>query len=317
MDLKSLGEFGLIDRISANFDVPEGVTGIGDDCAVIPQQSGKCTLVTTDMLMEGTHFLMEDVSPYRLGWKSAAVNISDIAAMGGSPVGSFLAFALPAGLDSSWTDEFISGYKAVSDLSSTPLLGGDSTGSPVRVSVCVTVLGECPAGKEVRRSGAKVGDLICVTGPLGDSAGGLKVILDGLPRGEDESTLVDRHYRPLPKVTEGLALAAAGVHSMMDISDGIGSDLRHILDASHVGAEVDCGCLPLSDCMCRCAAVHGWSVEDLAVNGGEDYELLFTTSEEAACRIGIPYHVIGRIVAGSGIKWKNSTKDNQTCYRHY
>ena len=317
MDLKQLGEFGLIRRISREFSVPSGVTGIGDDCAVLPQQDGLSTLVTTDMLVEGTHFLSSDISPYRLGWKSAAVNISDIAAMGGAPRGSFLAFALPKGLDSTWTDEFIRGYKEASLLSGTPLLGGDTTASPDRISICVTVIGDCPSGREVRRSGARTGDLVCVTGALGDSAGGLRVILDGIPRSADEEALVDRHYRPVPKVTEGQAIAKAGASAMMDISDGIGSDLQHILDASGVGAEIECKAIPTSAQLRSCAGRHGWDTEALAIDGGEDYELLFTIDPAAVDSPAFPCHVIGRIVDGDSVTWLHSASGRHQGYKHF
>ena len=177
MDLKELGEFGLIRRIAEGIGVPAGVTGIGDDCAVLPQRDGRVTLVSTDMLMDGVHFILDEASPCELGWKSAAVNLSDVAAMGGKPVGTFLAFALPPGLGSAWVDAFMRGYKEISAVCGAPLLGGDTTGSKDRLCVCVTVLGECAAGAEVLRSGARPGDLVCVTGPLGDAAAGLQVVM--------------------------------------------------------------------------------------------------------------------------------------------
>jgi len=309
MDLKHIGEFGLIARIKAGEALPDGVTGIGDDCAVLPQADGRSTLVSTDMLMEGTHFLLPDAKPYDLGWKSAAVNLSDIAAMGGRPVGTFLAFALPQGLDSEWTDEFLRGYREISALCGAPLLGGDTTSSPDRLCICVTVLGECPSGRELRRDGARIGDLVCVTGPLGDSAAGLELIKCGdKDLGDDELALVDRHYRPMPRVAEGLALASSdGVHAMMDISDGIGSDLGHILDASGVGAEIDVKAIPISDELRRTAASRGWDAHALATDGGEDYELLFTVAPEAEKSLTVPHSVIGRITKGSEAVWSDGS----------
>ncbi len=316
MDIKELGEFGLIEEIKKGIALAEGVEGIGDDCAVIPQTTGRETLVSTDMLMEGTHFLIEDISPYLLGWKSAAVNISDIAAMGGRCVGSFLSFALPKGTQKEWLMEFFRGYKEVSALFGCPLLGGDTTTSPDRLCINVTVLGEAACGESVKRSGAKVGDLICVTGPLGDSACGLAHILTGCVVDDEAKVLIDRHYKPMPRVTEGLGLAAAGVSAMMDISDGIGSDLRHILKASGVGAEVDLESIPLSDELKRKCALFGWEEMDFAVSGGEDYELLFTASEEVEKKLEVPHHVIGRIVEGEGIRWIGGEKDYMG-FRHF
>lgn len=317
MDLKELGEFGLIEEIKRGIEVPKGYLGIGDDCAVMPQQSGKETLVSTDMLIEGTHFLMDDISAYRLGWKSAAVNISDIAAMGGRCTGSFLSFALPKGLSKEWTDEFFRGYKELSGIFKCPLLGGDTTTSPDRLCISVTVTGEAPAGKSVKRSNAAVGNLICVTGNLGDSGCGLKVILEGCTRDSDAEKLISRHYLPMPRVKEGMEIAAAGATAMMDISDGIGSDLRHILKESGVGAEVDTALIPVSDEMKRICTQKGWDTLDIATSGGEDYELLFTIGPENEKRLNVMHHIIGRIVPGSGIEWKGKEDKNYMGYRHF
>lgn len=317
MDINTLGEFGLIESISQGISVPEGVLGIGDDCAVIPQRTGMETLVSSDMLIEGSHFLMEDVSPYRLGWKSAAVNISDIAAMGGRCTGSFLSFALPKGLQAEWISEFMRGYKEISQLYDCPLLGGDTTSSPDRLCISVTVQGECRSGGSLKRSSACEGDLICVSGPLGDSAAGLQLILQGCKRDSDAEILIERHYMPRPRISEGIRIASVpGAHAMMDISDGIGSDLRHILKASGKGAEISTEDLPLSDELRRKCSELGWDPVKLAISGGEDYELLFTISEEGEKLLDIPHQVIGRITAGGGLVWKGS-QDDYLGYRHF
>lgn len=316
MDLRELGEFGLIEEIKQGIEVPQGYLGIGDDCAVMPQKSGMETLVSTDMLIEGTHFLMEDISAYRLGWKSAAVNISDIAAMGGRCTGSFLSFALPKGLGKEWTDEFFRGYKEISSLYGCPLLGGDTTSSPDRLCISVTVTGEAPAGKSVKRSNAAIGDLICVTGNLGDSGCGLKIILEGSGRDADAEKLIARHYLPMPRVKEGMEIAAAGASAMMDISDGIGSDLRHIIEASGVGAEIDTSMIPLSNELKSKCAEYGWDPLELAISGGEDYELLFTISEENAKKIDFNHFVIGKIISGDKIIWRGSERDYMG-FRHF
>lgn len=321
MDLKSLGEFGLIEVIKKNFKTPEGILGIGDDCAVIPQHDGFETLVSTDMLVEGSHFLIDDIPPYNLGWKSAAVNISDIAAMGGRPTGTFLSIALPCDLKLLNMDEFIRGYRDISEKYSCPLLGGDTTSSPDRLSICVTIIGECPAGFSRKRSAAQAGDLICVTGFLGDSAGGLQIVLKRQAAGKgaensgrhadaDTDLLISRHYLPEPRVGEGIELAATeGVHAMMDISDGIGSDLRHILKASGRGAVVDINAVPVSDELKRTCRLIGADPLDLAISGGEDYELLFTISREAEKTLKVKHFTIGEITAAPGIIWKGGNKD--------
>ena len=316
MDLKELGEFGLIERIKeAVGSAPKGVLGIGDDCAVLPQAGEAETLVTTDMLVEGTHFLRNDIPARLLGWKSAAVNFSDIAAMGGRPVGSFLSLGLPRGLDSDWMDDFTAGYKECSDFCGAPLLGGDTTSSQAGICINVTVLGECGRGRSRKRSDAVCGDLVCVTGPLGDSGGGLKVILEGVARDAAAGTLVARHYRPIPRIREGQALAATpGIHAMMDISDGIASDLRHILKASGVGAEISTADIPLSDELRQVCALQGWDALELALTGGEDYELLFTMAP--GTEPTIPYYVIGRITDGQDITWLGTDRD-YLGYRHF
>lgn len=315
MKLSELGEFGLIDRIKAGVKIPEGMTGIGDDCAIIPQGNGVDMLVSTDMLVEGTHFLLDDIKPYRLGWKAAAVNLSDIASMGGLPVATFLSFALPSGLDSSWTDEFFEGYNDISGRYHCVLLGGDTTASPDRVCVSVTIIGRCMAGKALLRSGARDGDKICVTGYLGDAGAGLKVILEGARRNSDAQALIAMHYQPIPRVEEGLNLAHNdAVHSMIDISDGIGSDLRHILKASRKGAEINVNSLPLSDELLRTCRRNGWDPVELAISSGEDYELLFTAAPDA--EIGIPHTVIGHINDSGQLLWLGRERDFSG-YHHF
>ena len=317
MDLGALGEFGLIRRIADGTTVPAGVAGIGDDCAVLPQKDGLSTLVSTDMLVEGVHFLLPDIGPYDLGWKSAAVNLSDIAAMGGAPTGTFLAFALPAGMDTEWMDGFMRGYRDVSALFGVPLLGGDTTSSPDRLCICVTVTGECPAGAEVRRSGAAAGDLVCVTGALGDSAAGLMAIREGVPREGAVAALIGRHYRPQPRVREGAELRKAGVSAMMDISDGIASDLRHILEASGAGARIRVADIPLSEELKQVCDRQGWNPVRLALGGGEDYELLFTLRPELEPSLKVPHTVIGEILPGEGIVWEGAEGESFEGFRHF
>ena len=315
MDLKELGEFGLIERIKEALGgpVPDGVLGIGDDCAVLPQAGGMETLVSTDMLLEGTHFLRGDIPARLLGWKSAAVNFSDIAAMGGRPVGSFLSLGLPAGLDSDWMDAFLAGYKECSQYCGAPLLGGDTTTSQDGIAINVTVMGQCESGRSRQRSYALPGDLVCVTGTLGDSAAGLKLILErqagsDAEAGHNAEVLVQRHYRPVPRIREGQALAATpGVHAMMDISDGIASDLRHILKASGAGAVIRTQELPLSAELRQVCAQQGWDATTLALTGGEDYELLFTMAP--GTEPPVEYYAIGTVTEEKNLVWEGSSQD--------
>ena len=320
MKMQQLGEFGLIDRIRKMTSVPDpSWVGIGDDCAVIPlsPETGGAPasdlLVSTDMLVEGTHFLMEDISPRQLGWKSAAVNISDIAAMGGKPIATFLSLALPKTLPEQWMQEFMEGYNGISEKYGAALLGGDTTCSPDRICINVTVLGTCSRGKAKLRSAARPGDLVCVTGTLGDSAAGLRLILGGQKGAAPR--LMDRHYTPTPRVEEGLALSCLpGVHAMMDISDGVGSDLRHILDESGVGARIDTGKLPISKELQALCSEKGWDPKELALSGGEDYELLFTMDPQETP--DIPYTVIGEITANPTVTWEGGSRDYMG-YKHF
>lgn len=320
MKMQQLGEFGLIDRIRKMTSVPDpSWVGIGDDCAVIPlsPETGGAPasdlLVSTDMLVEGTHFLMEDISPRQLGWKSAAVNISDIAAMGGKPIATFLSLALPKTLPEQWMQEFMEGYNGISEKYGAALLGGDTTCSPDRICINVAVLGTCPRGKARLRSAARPGDLVCVTGTLGDSAAGLRLILGGQKGAAPR--LIDRHYTPTPRVEEGLALSCLpGVHAMMDISDGVGSDLRHILDESGVGARIDTGKLPISKELQALCSEKGWDPRELALCGGEDYELLFTMDPQETP--DIPYTVIGEITANPTVTWEGGSRDYMG-YKHF
>ena len=342
--MSSKGEFGFIDFIKEHFKAPDGVMGIGDDCAILPIWPIRSVpawqwrkeadmpgvnfttdwgelLVSTDLLMEGVHFLREESSPEDIGWKAAAVNLSDIAAMGGSPVATFLSIALPKDAQGEWAERFIKGYAEISDLFDVPLLGGDTTSSLRDLAINVCVLGRCPSGKAIKRSGARPGDMIYVTGPLGDSAAGLQAILNNLERTEDVATLIHRHKRPIPRLRAGTDLIDTGVvGAMMDISDGIASDLRHILKASGVGAEVDLEKLPISEELKSICTRYGWNALELATGGGEDFELLFTAPEDIAQHVDFPIYPIGKIVEGRELHWLS---DGQSCdfdstgYKHF
>jgi len=279
MELKEIGEFGFIERFAPDFKalLSEKVLGIGDDCAILPMDESFDLLVTTDMLIEDVHFLRDKITPWQLGYKSVAVNLSDIAAMGGTPLGTFLSIAIPPGINVEYLDEFMTGYHAISDKYATSLYGGDTTKSVKHLAINVCAIGKCPKGEAKLRRKAQSGDLICVTGNLGDSAGGLQAMLNKVATSADVEYLLQRHHLPEPRIKEGQALLGfAGVHAMMDISDGIASDLQHILKASEKTALIELEKLPLSEPLKRVSNLQGWSTEELATGGGEDYELLFT-----------------------------------------
>ena len=320
MVMSQRGEFGFIDYIKANFPVQEGTIGIGDDCAVMPAGEGEL-LFSTDLLMEGVHFLRNESSPEDVGWKAAAVNLSDIAAMGGIPVATFLSIALPKEAQGEWAERFIDGYTQISRKYDVPLLGGDTTSSLRDIAVNVGVLGRWPSGKRLMRNGAKAGETIYVTGPLGDSAGGLQAILKGIERTEEVKTLIGRHKRPVPRIDAGRILMKSGkVGAMMDISDGIASDMRHIMKASGVGAVIALDRLPCSPELISVCAGQGWDRYELATSGGEDFELLFTGPEGLENELDINVYPIGKTVQGNDLIWTvngGTVNSDYIGYKHF
>lgn len=278
------------------------LVGIGDDAAVVRAAPGTETVVTTDVLVAGIHFF-EDVEPASLGHKALAVNLSDLAAMGAEPAWFLLDLTLPSA-SAVWLEQFTLGLFGLARRYHVQLIGGDTSRGPL--SVAITAIGSVPQGKSLRRSGARVGDEIYVTGELGDAALALAA-----RRGEhrvdaDELTrLRERLERPTPRVAEGLALREIA-SSAIDVSDGLLADLGHLLQASAVGARVDLGAIPLSKIYRRHLAAVGWSY---AIAGGDDYELCFTAApahraavEALARERGIALTPIGSITSGEALE---------------
>lgn len=311
-------EFQFIDRIKKlTANLPgNGFEGIGDDCAVLPVAAEQALVFTTDMLCEGVHFLLDAATPREIGRKSLAVNLSDVAAMGATPVATLLSLSLPAdALRSGWGEAFMEGYEELSRRYGVLLAGGDTTSSSGPVTVNVTAIGRAPAANIKRRSAARAGDVILVGGILGESGAGLKDILAG----RYDTPLAHIHKNPEPQVAEGIWLGSRQeVHAMMDLSDGLASDLLHIMEQSHVGAEIDTGSIP--------------TTVDLqtALCGGEDYKLLLTV-DAVACPIllaqyaehfGNPLYPVGRITAPveGGIRWLKEglpLSDRWTGFSHF
>lgn len=278
MNLKDLGEFELIRRFTPLFSshLPKGVEGIGDDCAVIPHDATHSFLVTTDLLVENTHFIKEQIPPADLGYKCLSVNLSDIAAMGGKPRYAFLSMALPTETAVDWIDAFTAGFAKLAAETGVLVLGGDTTRSTL-VTMNVLIIGDIDTSKIKRRSQAKPGDIICCTGELGDSGGGLKILLENLPRCEAAEPLIQAHFRPHAQLKEGFWLAQhTSVHAMMDISDGLASDMRRIMEESACGAHIQVDQLPISSNLKHASAIFHWEAEELALTAGEDYALLLT-----------------------------------------
>jgi thiamine-monophosphate kinase len=305
VNLREVGEFGLIERIARLVPRHEGVIlGIGDDAAAVAPLPGYRTLVTSDMLVEGVHFDLAFTDGAALGRKSLAVNLSDIAAMGGVPRYFLLSLAIPRDTTVEFLDAFIGGMLGLAAEHDVALIGGDTCASVSGLTVSVTLMGEQLPERVVRRAGARPGDLVFVTGTLGDAAMGLEL----LRRGERTGQAVARHLTPVPRVKEGAALAAAGFPTaMIDISDGLLADLGHILHHSHAGAVIRLDQLPLSDDF-RSHSSREPDPFAFPLGGGEDYELLFTAPPSAEVPIrslcagfGTPVSVLGRITADEGL----------------
>lgn len=287
MKLGELGEFGLISRIAANVADGAGVvTGIGDDAAVTALSPGMQLLTSTDMLLEDVHFRLAWHDPYRLGRKSLGVNISDIAAMGGIPLWATLSLAVPANLPLDFLDEFTRGFLSMAREHGVTLIGGDTCSSRNGLIISVTIMGEQHPELIVRRSGARPGDEIWVTGTLGDAALGLMLLEGGFDSaqppvstlsGAEGAHLLSRLLDPTPRSVAGRSLAEAGlVSAMIDISDGLVADFEHIAELSGVGGTIHLDAVPLSPDFRSVVSVLPMSPYQHALTGGEDYELAFT-----------------------------------------
>lgn len=281
MHFQKWNEEEFIQSLAKQFPSTSSVVGIGDDCAVIPGEQGMAWLITTDALVEGVHFLKEEISAKDLGYKTIAVNVSDIAAMGGQPNYAFLSIALPKETDGTWMWDLIQGLKEACEKWNILLLGGDTVGSKRDLFLNLTLVGSAMKERIKYRHQAEEGDLICVSGYLGDSRGGLKSLQEKIAKTEDVEHLLHAHFHPEPNPTQGVWLAAQkGVHAMMDISDGLDCDLTRLLKSSQKGAVIETSTLPLSAPLERAALEYGWDTLELALAGGEDYCLLFTVSAD-------------------------------------
>ena len=308
-----MGEFDLIQRY---FKRParRSPLGVGDDCALLAPCPGMQLAVSSDMLVEGRHFL-STVDPVRLGHKALAVNLSDLAACGAEPLAFTLALSLPA-VDEAWLAGFSQGLLALADAHGCDLVGGDTTRGPL--NICITVFGEVPAGQALLRSGARAGDDLWVSGTLGDARLALEVFrgtLD-LPAQTFAAARL-RMEAPTPRVALGTALRGIAT-SAVDISDGLLGDLGHVLRASGVGAAIDTSVAIdlIAAGRCGSPAAGLFSVEkqlELVLAGGDDYELAFTAPASAADQVraagaasGTPVTCIGKVVAGSGVQLRDA-----------
>ena len=317
---QSRSEFDFINKLrqlTGPIDQSSIVVGIGDDAAVINSQPGKQTVVSADLLVEDVDFRRTTTTPTLLGHKSLAVSLSDIAAMGARPRWSVTSVGVPEDVwETSFVDDFYGGLLTLAQQYDVHLIGGDTSSTPEKIVIDSVALGECGNGLAVTRSGAKSGHQIFVTGYLGGAAAGLRLIERGahLPsEGSDDLHLVDhvmlRQLRPEPRVGWGMVLGQERLASaMIDISDGLSSDLNHLCSESSVGALVDSSLIPIDQKVADLCGRRALDPLQLALHGGEDFELLFTVEPDKVSRLprrvdGISITHIGEIrEASEGIK---------------
>lgn len=289
-EISTLGEFGLIDRLTKDIELknPSTLKGVGDDCAVLEYQPGQEVLVTTDLLVEGVHFDLTYVPLRHLGYKSVVVNLSDVYAMGGAPRQITVSLAISSRFTLEHIEELYAGMRLACEVYGVDLVGGDTTSSRSGLMISVTAIGEAPKGSVIYRSGAKDTDLICVSGDLGAAYMGLQLLErekvasagrnDFQPRFEGKEYLLERQLKPEARrdIVEALAKAGIKPTSMMDVSDGLSSELLHICKASDAGCRVYEDRIPIDYQTAVMAEELNMNLVTAALNGGEDYELLFT-----------------------------------------
>ena len=305
MEISELGEFGLIDRLTKDLPTinPSTIKGVGDDCAVIRNRETDI-LVTTDLLLEGVHFDLTYVPLKHLGYKSAIVNFSDVYAMNGTPKQITVSLGISSRFTVEHMEELFSGIRLACQIYGVDLVGGDTTSSHSGLVISITAIGEAPADMVVTRSGAKDTDLICVSGDLGAAYMGLQLlerekvaskgIKDFQPQFQGKEYLIERQLKPEARrdIIEELAKAGIKPTAMMDISDGLSSELMHICKDSGVGCRVYEDRIPIDYQTAIMAEELGMNLVTAAMNGGEDYELLFT----------VPLHYHEEIQKLPGIK---------------
>ena len=313
MMVRELGEFALLARLQRRLkrtDAPLVIRGIGDDCAVLRPADGHDLLVTTDTQEEGVHFRRDWSTPEDIGWRCLAVNVSDIAAMGGVPLGAVVALSLPETVAVAFVEAMYDGMSALAEAYDCPIIGGNISKSAERLSVTITVLGSTPRDGAAYRASARAGDGIWVTGDLGGAKAGLEALIH--PRAVAElptGAVLSRYRRPQPRLREALFLRQRGAHSLIDLSDGLSSDLAHVCEASGIGARLHADRIPISDATKKVAGALDLDPLTWALHGGEDFELCLTVSPDVAAsleqgfrkRFDCPLTRIGTIQTGAGV----------------
>jgi thiamine-monophosphate kinase len=350
-----VGEFGLIARITARLgsarlgsarlgsarlgSAPATLVGPGDDAAVLAAPDGR-VVATTDLLVEGRHFRCEWSSAYDVGRKAAAQNLADVAAMGAAPTGLLVGLACPADLPLDWADGLADGLRDECAVAGCAVVGGDVVGSAL-LTVAVSALGDLQGRAPVLRSGAQVGDVVCVVGALGGAAAGLAVLQAGAEPGRVHPTkaadptkaaarhpgAVAAHRRPCPPYAAGVLAAVVGATAMVDVSDGLLADLGHVAVASGVAIALDPAAVPRHVEVAAVAVELGLRVDDLVLTGGEDHALALTAPPAVAATLlgalagwpePVPGAVVGRVDAGAGVRLTDgATTAGRGGYDHF
>ena len=286
-NIKHLGEFGLIERFRSQLKTrsPRVIKGIGDDCAVFSSKQDTLQLISTDALVESVHFDLKTISAEQLGRKALTVNISDIAAMGGTPYLAVISLGLPQSTSTRFLDEFYSGLQSVCKDYKIELAGGDTVASPQQLFINISILGEARKDRVFTRTGARPGNQIFVTGTLADSAMGLQLLKTRKIKSVSSKhcrALIQKHLEPIPRIKESTLLAKSKlqVTSMIDLSDGLVQDLSHLCGNDKLGAELYEAKLPFSQALKNVCQQKEYDPTDWVLQGGEDYELLFTIRQE-------------------------------------
>jgi len=320
--LREVGEFGFIDRLRTRIPCVDGILeGIGDDCAVLDRPGGPL-LLCSDLFIEDVHFRRAYATPEDIGWKGASACLSDIAAMGGKADFALISMAAPLDSELEYVEAVYAGLGEALDAHGTVLVGGDTTRSTGGLVLDVIILGSVPGERYVTRHGGKIGDILLVTGHLGNSAAGFHAIENGNPA----ETLVRHHLRPTALLKEGQWLAQQpGVHAMIDVTDGLVQDTGHLIEHGPSGVDIWSDRLPVSHALREYSDANGLLATDFALYGGEDYELLIACGEEEVDTVveqfgkamDRPLHAIGQLIGGHVGVRVDGQKPASTGFDHF
>ncbi len=315
--LQEIGEFGLIERISRMITTsPDVLESVGDDCAVLRFGDRKL-LVSSDMAIEGNHFLRDSARPYDIGYKAAAAAISDIAAMGGSPLFCLVSLSCPGDTPVPFLESLYQGLNNLLSSFGVMLVGGDTTRAESKIFIDVVVLGEAKGDHLLKRSGAQEGDILAVTGHLGVSSAAVHAIENGI----DAPRFVARHFAPQPRIVEGQWLARTrGIRAMIDVSDGLIQDAGHLAHAAGIGVDIDSSALLIDGALKLYGETHQVDPLDFVLSGGEDFELACAIDplhadevfRRYALEFRIPLTPVGRFTH----EWEGARVDGQVSHLH-